>query len=249
MSNHDFNEQPAKRASGSRLGPWDILSIIVVLITVCIAGYFALIFINPNIPLNPFPPPPTPFLFPTATITPIQLPATWTATNPPFMTATDTPPPTYTLIPTATTFSLVPPTQTPAPTATSKAPFYGTVQYIASTIIHPELGCNFLGVGGTIVDSNGADVISQVIALAGTFNGQKVFFPYVSGASPAYGRSGFEFNLGSLLHLTTVPVASSGTLYLQVLDQSGLPMSDNVYINTYNDCSKNLVLVRFKKQQ
>ncbi len=83
MSNYDFDEKPAKRTSGPRLNPWDILSIIVLLITVCIAGYFVLIFINPNMPLNPFPPPPTPFRLPTATITPIQLPATWTATNPP----------------------------------------------------------------------------------------------------------------------------------------------------------------------
>lgn len=248
MSNYDLDEQPAKRARGSRLNPWDILSIIVVLITVCIAGYFVLIFINPNISLNPFPPPPTPFLFPTATITPIQLPATWTPTNPPVMTATDTAPATFTPIPTETSFSLVPATNTATPTTTPKAPFSATVTYISSTIMYPDLGCNFLGIGGTITDASGADIPQQVIALAGTFNGKTVFFPTVSGIVPAYGRSGFEFNLGSLLHLTTVPVASTGTLYLQVLDQSGLPMSDNIYINTYTDCSKNLVLVRFKKR-
>jgi len=248
MSHYDFDEQPAKRGGGPHLNQWDILSIIVVLITVCIAGYYALIFINPNIPFNPFPPPPTPFRLPTATITPIQLPATWTATNPPLMTATDTPPPTFTLIPTMTSFSLIPPTQTPLPTSTPTAPFSATVQYIASTIIYPDLGCNWLGIGGTITDASGADISQQVIALAGTFNGQTVFFPTVSGLVPAYGRSGFEFNLGNILHLTKVPVASNQTLYLQVLDQSGLPLSDNIYINTYNDCSKNLVLVRFKKR-
>ena len=47
MSNHDLNEQPARRTSGSRLNPWDILSIVVLLITVCIAGYYVLIFVNP----------------------------------------------------------------------------------------------------------------------------------------------------------------------------------------------------------
>ena len=248
MSNYDFDEKPAKRTSGPRLNQWDILSIIVVLITVCIAGYYALIFINPNIPFNPFPPPPTPFQLPTATITPIQLQATWTATKPPFMTATDTPPPTFTLIPTMTSFSLIPPTQTPFPTSTPTAPFSATVQYIASTIIYPDLGCKWLGIGGTITDASGADISQQVIALAGAFNGQTVFFPTVSGLVPAYGRSGFEFNLGNLLHLTTLPVASNHTLYLQVLDQAGQPQSDNIYINTYNDCSKNLVLVRFKKR-
>jgi hypothetical protein len=136
------------------------------------------------------------------------------------------------------------------PTATPKAPFAATVTYISSTIIYPDLGCNWLGIGGTIVDSNGADMIPMLIGLFGTLNGQPVPTNSItaSGAYPAYGRSGFEFNLGNILHLTTLPVASNHTLYLQVLDQSGLPLSDNVYINTYNDCSKNLVLVRFKKR-
>jgi hypothetical protein len=250
MSNYDFDEKPAKQTSGPRLNRWDILSIMVVLITVCIAGYYALIFINPSMPFNPFPPPPTPFRLPTATITPIQLPATWTATNPALMTATDTPPPTFTLMPTMTSFSLIPPTQTPLPTATPTAPFSATVQYIASTIIYPDLGCKWLGIGGTISDSSGADIISMVIGLSGTLNGQPVptNSVTVSGLYKAYGGSGFQFDLGNILHLSTIPVASNHTLYLQVLDQSGLPMSDNIYINTYNDCSKNLILVRFKKR-
>jgi hypothetical protein len=33
-----------------------------------------------------------------------------------------------------------------------------------------------------------------------------------------------------------------------LLDQAGLPLADNLYINTYSDCSKNLVLVHFKKR-
>lgn len=202
-------------------------------------------------PLNPFPPPPTPLLFPTATITPIQLPATWTATNPPQTTATDTPPPTFTLMPTGTSFSLVPPTQTPKVSATPSVPFSATVQYIASTIIHPEAGCNWLGIGGTVSDSSGADIISMVIRLSGTLNSQSVptNSVTVSGLYKAYGASGFEFNLGNILDLTTVPVNSNHTLYLQVLDQAGLPLSDNIYVNTYSDCSKNLVLVHFKKRQ
>ncbi|HUH95711.1 MAG TPA: hypothetical protein VLZ89_00010 [Anaerolineales bacterium] len=250
MSNFDYNEHPTPPKGGRGFNPLDLMSIVVLLVTVCIGGYFALVFINPNIPLNPFPPPPTPFSLPTATITPIQLPATWTPTNPPFMTATDTPPPTFTLIPTVTPFSLVPPTHTPLPTATPKAPFTATVTYISSTIIYPDLDCHWLGIGGTIVDSNGADLIPMIIGLAGTLNGQQVPLgaATASGAYPAYGRSGFEFNLGTILHLSTVPLASTGTLYLHVLDQAGLPLSDNIYINTYTDCSKNLVLVRFKKR-
>src|SRR5271157_5835836 len=244
MSNYDFDEKPAKQNSGPRLNQWDILSIIVVLITVCIAGYYALIFINPSMPFNPFPPPPTPFRLPTATITPIQLQATWTATKPPFMTATDTPPPTFTLIPTMTSFSLIPPTQTPLPTSTPTAPFSATVpQYIKSTIIHSDLGCAWQGVGGTVVDASGSPIVGMVVRLVGTYNGNPINLTTVSGVSPDYGKSGFEFTLG------TSPINSSKQLYVQLLDQAGLPLADNLYINTYSDCNKNLILVQFKKQQ
>ena len=154
-------------------------------------------------------------------------------------------------MPTGTSFSLVPPTQTPKVSATPSVPFSATVQYIASTIIHPEAGCNWLGIGGTVSDSSGADIISMVIRLSGTLNSQSVptNSVTVSGLYKAYGASGFEFNLGNILDLTTVPVNSNHTLYLQVLDQAGLPLSDNIYVNTYSDCSKNLVLVHFKKRQ
>ncbi len=245
MSNYDFDEKPAKRTSGLRLNRWDILSIIVVLITVCIAGYYALIFINPSMPFNPFPPPPTPFRLPTATITPIQLPATWTATNPALMTATDTPPPTFTLIPTTTSFSLIPPTQTPLPTATPTAPFSGSALAYASTVIPhlTDLACAWQGVGGSVDDASGSPIVGMVVRLVGTYNGNPINLTTVSGVSPDYGKSGFEFTLG------TSPINSSKQLYVQLLDQAGLPLADNLYISTYTDCNKNLILVHFKKRQ
>jgi hypothetical protein len=247
MSNFDFNEKPAGRTSGSRLNPWDLLSILVLLVTVCIVGYFVLVFINPNMPLNPFPPPPTPFLFPTATITPIQLPATWTATNPPQVTATDTPPPTFTLMPTGTSFSLIPPTQTPKVkvSATPNVPFSESALAYASTVIPhlTDLGCAWQGVGGEVDDASGSPIVGMVVRLVGTYNGDPINLTTVSGVSPDYGKSGFEFTLG------TSPINSNKQLYVQLLDQAGLPLADNLYISTYNDCNKNLILVHFKKQQ
>ncbi|HEY9152542.1 MAG TPA: hypothetical protein VIN60_06620 [Anaerolineales bacterium] len=244
MSNYDFDEKPAKRTGGLKLNQWDILSIVVLLITVCIGGYYALIFINPNVPFNPLPPPPTPYQLPTATITPIQLQPTWTPTNAPFMTATDTPPATFTMIPTMTSFSLVPPTNTPPPTATPKAPFSESSLAYASTVIPhlTDLGCAWQGVGGSVDDASGSPIVGMVIRLVGTYNGNPINLTTVSGVSPDYGKSGFEFTLG------TTPVNSTKQLYVQLLDQAGLPLADNLYINTYSDCNKNLILVHFKKR-
>jgi hypothetical protein len=156
--------------------------------------------------------------------------------------------PTLTLEPSVTPLSLVSPTFTPLPTKTPKRPYSATVTYIDSTIIHPDSACNWQGVGGTLVDANNADIVGSnfVIILSGTHKGKTVgpgigYSPTVPGVNREYGMSGWEFFLG------TVPISSKGELFLQVVDPAGLPLSDKIYIDTYNDCSKNLALVRFKK--
>jgi hypothetical protein len=245
MDNFDFEDKPVKRPS-LKLNIWDLLTVLVLLATLGIAAYFVFVFVNPATALNPLPPKiPTPFLFPTGTITPIQLAPTWTPT---FIDITDTPTlaPTITLQPSPTGFSLVPPSKTPQPTSTPKAPFASSPpQAIQSTIIGhlADLGCSWLGVGGTVDDASGSPIIGMVVRLTGTLAGNPINLTTVSGVSPDYGKSGFEFKLRD------VPVASIEPLTLQLLDQGGLPLANNVYITTYNDCKKNLILVRFKKNQ
>jgi hypothetical protein len=244
MDKFDYDPDVSSAKPVSRLEPLDMLSIFVVLITLCIGGYFLMIFVNPASALNPLKPV-NPFALATFTITPIQLEATWTPSPTIIPTITETPRPTFTPLASATFFSLVPPTNTPEPTATPKAPFGATINAIESVII-PHLtssACNWLGIGGTVEDSNNSPIVGMVVRVVGTLNGKSVNLTTVSGVSPDYGKSGFEFQLG------TVPVSSNDTLYVQLLDQAGLPLSDNIYIDTFNDCKKNLVLVRFKKNR
>jgi hypothetical protein len=224
---------------------WDMLSILVLLLTVCLAGYFALIFFNPASELNFLPPGQGPFsnALPTATVTPIQLQSTWTPSPTLELTPTDTPRPTITPLPTNTSFSLVPPTKTAQPTRTPRAPFGGSFTQVESTIIHPELACNWAGVGGTVVDANNSPVIGTVVVLRGTLSGSTIEQQTVSGINKEYGPSGFEFVLG------TAPVASNDTLYVQLVDQQNIPLSDPVTIDTSTDCGKNLVMVRFKRNR
>jgi hypothetical protein len=239
--NSSYAETPAPKQN-TKLEIWDVLSIAMLILTLCLGLYFMAIFLFPQSAFNPLKPNTVdPNAPPTATITPIQLDATWTVAPTEVITETPTLLPTYTLEPSATPFSLVPPTETPTPTATPKAPFSANTTYIASTIIHPEAGCNWQGVGGTVVDANNADMLRMTISLIGFYNGKSVSQLTVSSIAPAYGKSGFEFVLG------TVPISSQDELYLQLLDQSGLPLSGKIYIDTFDDCSKNLALVRFKK--
>ena len=246
MSKYDYpdpNSAPKPSSSAPRLEIWDMLSILVLLITACIGAYFLLIFLNPMSDLNPLKNV-DPNALPTPTITEISLGPTWTASPTIEPTITETLRPTFTPIASPTVFSLIPPTSSLTITPTPKAPFSATIDATKSTIIHPESACNWLGVSGTVVDAKNSDVIGMVVRLVGTLNGKRVDITTVSGTFLGLGsKSGFEFFLG------TVPVSSKDTLYLQLLDQAGLPLSDNVYIDTFNDCNKNLILVRFKKNR
>ncbi len=240
MSKYDYEDYSSGGSAPSRLDIWDMLSILTIVMILCIGAYSVAIYITPNAAYNLLAPsrnqPPTP------TITQLQPPATWTFTPPgPTETATLTLVPTFTLEPSATVVSLITPSDTPLPTQTPKAPFGATVSYIDSTIIHPEAACNWQGVAGTILDASNADMLGIAVRLSGFYNGKSKNELTVSGIAPAYGKSGFEFFLG------TVPVPSDGLLTIQILDQAGLPLSGNITINTYGDCSKNLVLVKFKK--
>jgi hypothetical protein len=241
--NFDGKPTRARDAGAAAMNMWDMLSILVLIITACLVGYFALIFFNPDSSLN--------FLAPggfvagpqgpTATPTLIQMEPTWTPSPTLEMTPTNTPRPTFTPIPTSTPFSLVPPTKTPKPTNTPKAPFTASVSQQDSTIYHPDLACNWAGIGGAVVDEKNSPVIGMVVVLRGSLDGKLIELQTVSGINPEYGPSGFEFVLGN------APIKTDKTLYIQLVDQSSLPLSEKIYISTSTECSKNLVLVRLKK--
>jgi hypothetical protein len=63
----------------------------------------------------------------------------------------------------------------------------------------------------------------------------------MTGLAPQYGLGGFEFTLADK------PVASNGTLWIQLLDQQNLALSDRVYFDTFDDCQKNLIIIYFNQ--
>jgi len=250
--NFDEPERKSSKVSLPALTVWDILSIVVLLITACLVVYFAMIFMNPASSLNLLQPYQS--RIPTATFTPIQLEPTWTPTATIYVPPTETLLPTITPPATNTPPNFVPVTETPEPTETSeptatatpKAAFSASSVNAIESVIIPHLqtlDCNWQGVGGTVDDQNSSPIIGLVVRLAGTLDGKSIELTTVSGVSEEYGKSGFEFVLGE------TPVNSRDTVYVQLLDQAGLPLSERVYIDTYSDCEKNLILVRFKKNR
>ena len=241
-----FELKPERKVGGSA-AIWNVLTVFVLAVMFIVVLYFLILFIFPRSPLNPFPPAllPTSFQSPTPTNTYIPLESTWTPT------ATLLPSPSRTKAPTWTLPSelVTPPTPTdtlvaPTITATSTLmPAFASISYIASTKYRPDKNCNWLGVGGYVLGSDGKPLQFQEVKLFGTLDGKNIDFTVLSGMVTAsvYGPSGFEFVLGD--H----PIASNQTLWIQLLDNTGKPLSERFYLNTYTECTKNLVLVVFNK--
>lgn len=118
-----------------------------------------------------------------------------------------------------------------------------TVKSIQSTIFYPELGCSYFGVGGEAVDANNGPYKFGIVKLGGTLNGETIDpskYTTVTGVATNFGQAGFE------IVFAMPPVNSNKTLWIQMFDVADMPQSDRIYFNTYSDCEKNLIQVRFK---
>ena len=164
MDAFDYNDDLA--ADNTRKNSaiiWNVLTILVLLMVLCVACVALMIFVNPNGPLNPFPPPtlPATITLPTSTPTPhVALPATWTATITASPTNTSTPMPSFT--PTEiqddqATPTPVEPPQDGFPFVVQDPP--GEPLYIQN-IHYPDLGCDWMGLGGQVFALNGAPLKS-----------------------------------------------------------------------------------------
>ncbi|KAF0110230.1 MAG: hypothetical protein FD147_1779 [Chloroflexi bacterium] len=224
---------------------WNLLTGSVLIAMVGLISVMLLVFSNPHIALNPFPPPTMPVLviLPSPTPTLVVMPATWTPT----LRATETPPPmliSATADPTnTTTTSALPTTNTTESSAIYPFVLQGAPAEVRSVVFRPETGCEWQGVAGQVVDLQGKPKLQIAVALKGVFNGKTVDMKTISGTHTVYGESGYEFQLSN------VPIQSSGSLSIQLIDQSFLPLSDKVIFNTYATCDKNLILINFKQVQ
>jgi hypothetical protein len=248
MGDYDYLEETQSQGNISAI-IFNALSVVFLIGALCLAGYFLQIFINPQSSLNLFPPPTLPAVleFPTITPTPREvLPPTWTPGPTASPTPTSTPRPTATLPASPTPFSILSPTSTLTESqTTSGTPFVvsqGSPTAISSVTFHPEEGCNWMSVAGQVLDMSGAPISTGVIIqLGGVLQGQYIEKTSLTGVAPQYGQAGYE------IFLADEPVATTRTLWVQLLDQAGLPLSQKVYFDTYSDCEKNLIFVNFKQ--
>ena len=178
-------------------------------------------------------------------LSPTSPPATSTSTSIP---ESPTPENTSTPAPTATATATATFTPTPTNTAT---PVPYTLQvmnpYYLRNFTHEDLDCNWLGVAGQVFDSGGQVQKNILIKAGGDINGNKVVedmtMPLTNpGIDLGYGPGGYELTLGS------APADTNLTVWVQLYNLTGAPLSERIYLVTYNDCQKNLILMNFIEQ-
>ncbi len=200
---------------------FQIGTLIVAVVTVIVVLCYGLIFLNPQVALNPFKPRPT------ATATVAGLPPTWTPTptntRTPTFTPTRTSTPTFTPLPTATpTDTPIPPTATATrrvPTRTPRPPTVAPSPYTYRPVFQK---CEHSGgtfIEGTVWRSSAGDPEPGVrVAFSASPGGGDVYYVTSgswSGKSPGY-----------YVHVIKPNGASPGTFYVWVADGSGNPLSD-----------------------
>lgn len=236
------NEKTRLNPPGSGDALWNTLTLGAVILMAAMLGWFGWVFIDPYTAANPFPPPTPPALlvFPSPTPTLNQLPPTWTPAVAPTTPAPAVP------IPTATE---APPELEVAPTAAPEArPAYpfalkSNPAPIDASILYPDRGCNWMGVGGQVLDLQGRPVTGISVQFGGTLNGKVVDQMGLTGTVLKYGEAGFEFTITD----SQGPLATTQNFWVRLVDQQRLPLSDRVYFDTYAECDKNLTIINFKQ--
>ncbi len=147
---------------------------------------------------------------------------------------------------TAITTPIISATQTTTPTPSSTPelmPFImiGEQENLSSALLRPGLGCEVLIIAGQVWDLQDASLKGLQLQLSGTLGGFTIDSVALSGSAPNYGESGYEFTLDNLR------IPSEETLFIQLLDANGNPLSARYGIETFNDCQKNLILINFKQ--
>lgn len=237
-----FDERPAREQRGELV--WNVMSVLLILGMASLVMAFLMIYRDPASPFNPFPPPTEVARLVVPTYTPSLSPTPVTPSPEP----SQTPEPSATpRAPTLSPTISATPTETltPAPTATATinsayAFILDNTSAISGEIFHANQGCK-LWLAGQALDLQRAPNIGITVMLGGSLGGRSLYQLSLTGTALQYGPAGYEFTIAD------APAKSTQSAWVMLLDQSGVPLSNKIYFDTFDDCSKNLILVNFKQ--
>ena len=87
------------------------------------------------------------------------------------------------------------------------------------------------------MDKDGAAVPGVLIEAGGSLGDIDISALTLSGMATNYGEGGYEITI----HNT--PLASENAIWIQLLDQSNLPLTEKIYFQTFDSCDSNLVRI------
>jgi len=215
--------------------PYNLVTLLLLLLTCSLVVYIGLIWQNPYSVLNPLAPPTLLPRIITATYT-----VTWTLTPSPTLTPSRTLPPSQTFTPApTTTFTpvFIEGFSTPFGTPPGDAVVYpyalANDRLIYLTNPDGRGGCRWSSIAGSVVDANGVAVEGYGIRIVG----EGVDETIATGSSPGFGPGGFELPLSTS--------AQDATFIAQLLDPTGFPASPVYTVETRSDCTQNIAAMRF----
>jgi hypothetical protein len=193
------------------------LSIFLLISSVLLIIFFIYTFFVPDNSLNPFPPDSVVTLSsavdPTPTSTPTNTPAPPTATPKPF----------------------------PDVVPTLEKGVLFEVQNGTPIYTPHQSGCQFMYVGGSILDLDGNSLSGISVRLSGVIDGYpELTLEAVSGSALQYSSGGFEIQIGDF-----GPIATQNGVYLQLFLEDGSSASPMISFSTSGDCSRNLININF----
>jgi len=140
------------------------------------------------------------------------------------------------------------PTQTPQPTQTStpwSAAFVirGTPEAFPHTLLYDRYACEeYLFIGGEVWDLRESPLKGMIVKLTGTYGNGVVDLSSESGEVTVYGQSAYGFVLEN-------QQIKTDSLYIQLFDPAGNPLSARVKLSISGNCDGNLLLVNYKQVQ
>lgn len=250
-----MNLQPISDPEPRRRGPAAFLTALVLLLTALVLVCYVAVFLNPQLPINPFPPvarlvvstphgggpetsaPAAPTFTPPSTF-----PPTWTPTLTPVPTLTATPRPTSTPVPPTLTPTPVPPTPRPPRYTLRQDPI------LVGQTLYPGTSGWWTGIAGEVSDLEGKPVTDVKIRI---HDNKGRSWEAVPGSAANYAQTyGTTYGGGGSYAWWEQVLEGSCqqqiTLRVQVL-AGGQAVSPEITAKTAGDCSRNLLLVHFVK--
>jgi len=244
---------------GRKLGIYDIISLIFVVLTVAWLLFVITRLLGPEPAAAEVVDVPTPYVIPTLTpsrMPPPTLPPTFTPTSTFTEIPTNTPTLTPTIAPSATITETLPPTFTPTvtptlsptpsptpsgPTTPPPSPYLyelpgGQGVFVPNT--YNSAGCAWQGIGGQVFGLDGAELNASSGLTVHVF-GSGIDARVLVGSNSIYGVSGWEVAVDSTVN--------ANTYFVQLETQLGTQVSDIFSVVFPADCQRNVALLRFRQ--